>query len=128
MEKKNIESGILELYVYGLSETENEEVTTMAKNNPESKCRIVIEKRLCLYPLVLLRFIRWKIMRKLKPNSTLQLVIERTTVRRWAAAILLLVGIGFNTISCSKQAIKKQPKMEQELNQLELKTRKAKLV
>jgi hypothetical protein len=31
MEKKNIESGILELYVYGLSETENEEVTTMEK-------------------------------------------------------------------------------------------------
>jgi hypothetical protein len=36
--KEYIESGILEL-VYGLlSETERE-VTTMAKNNPEIKCR-----------------------------------------------------------------------------------------
>jgi hypothetical protein len=62
--KEYIESGILELYVYGLlSETENEEVTTMAKNNPEINASNAIEKRLCLYPLVLLRFIRWKFMK-----------------------------------------------------------------
>jgi hypothetical protein len=62
--KEYIESGILELYVYGLlSETESEEVTTMAKNNPEINASNTIEKRLCLYPLVLLRFIRWKFMK-----------------------------------------------------------------
>jgi hypothetical protein len=53
----------------------------------------------------------------------------------WAATILLLVGVGFqyNQLQqTSNQVVKMQQlkkiKMEQELNQLELKTRKAKLV
>jgi hypothetical protein len=54
-------SGILELYVYGLlSETEMKKLLRW-KNNPEVNADVIaIEKRLCLYPLVLLRFIRWK--------------------------------------------------------------------
>ena len=41
-----IESGVLELYVYGLlNETENEEVALMAKNNPQINAEIIaIEK------------------------------------------------------------------------------------
>lgn len=44
--KEYIESGILELYVYGLlSEAENIEVSTMAKNHPEVNDEIIaIEK------------------------------------------------------------------------------------
>lgn len=44
--KEYINSGILELYVYGLlSDTENEEVTTMANTNSEIKDEIIaIEK------------------------------------------------------------------------------------
>ena len=44
--KEYIESGILELYVYGLlSEPENEEIATQAKNNPEINNEIIaIEK------------------------------------------------------------------------------------
>jgi hypothetical protein len=86
----------------------------MAKNNPEVNADVIaIEKRLCLYPLVLLRFIRWKFTRKLKPNSNSipPPVVEMEANRMdrilsWAATILLLVGIGSNTISCSKQAIR----------------------
>jgi hypothetical protein len=45
--KEYINSGILELYVYGLlSDTENEEVTTMANTHPEIKDEIAIEKQL----------------------------------------------------------------------------------
>jgi SMC interacting uncharacterized protein involved in chromosome segregation len=52
----------------------------------------------------------------------------------WAATILLLVGIGsqYNQLQqTSNQVVNattEKVKMEQELNQLELKTRKAKLV
>jgi hypothetical protein len=47
--KEYINSGILELYVYGLlSDTENEEVTTMANTHPEIKDEIAIEKQLTL--------------------------------------------------------------------------------
>jgi len=44
--KEYTESGILELYVYGLlSETENLEVSFIAKNNPEINAEIIaIEK------------------------------------------------------------------------------------
>jgi anti-sigma factor RsiW len=44
--KEYINSGILELYVYGLlSDTENEEVTTMANTHSEIKDEIIaIEK------------------------------------------------------------------------------------
>ena len=40
--KQYIESGLLELYVYGLlSEAQNEEVAFMAKNNPEINDEII---------------------------------------------------------------------------------------
>ena len=44
--KEYIESGILELYVYGLlTESENDEVNAMANKNPEIKAEIIsIEK------------------------------------------------------------------------------------
>jgi hypothetical protein len=64
METKEYDSGILELYVYGLlSDTENEEVTTMANTHPEIKDEIIaIEKQLALsssfHPSI-----RWLIMK-----------------------------------------------------------------
>jgi hypothetical protein len=80
------------------------------QNNPEN-ADVIIEKRLCLYPLVLLRFHSVEITRKLKLELNPQ-VVEMEANRNWteyfswAATILLLVGVGFNTISCSKQAIR----------------------
>jgi hypothetical protein len=50
METKNTSTRILELYVYGLlSDTENEEVTTMANTHSEIKDEIIaIEKTISI--------------------------------------------------------------------------------
>lgn len=136
--KEYIESGILELYVYGLlSETESEEVATMAKNNPEINTEIIaIEKAIVSLSSSFAPFhsveIYEKIKAKLELNPTTK-VIEMEPTRNWAqyigwaAAILLLVGIGYQyneleqTSNQVVNATTEKVKMEQELNQLQLK-------
>lgn len=137
--KEYIESGILELYVYGLlSETESEEVAAMAKNNPEINAEIIaIEKAIVSLSSSFAPFHSVenyeKIKAKLELNPTK--VIEMEPSRNWAqyigwaAAILLLVGIGYQyneleqTNNQVVNATTEKIKMEQELNQLELKNK-----
>lgn len=140
--KEYIESGILELYVYGLlSEAENEEVTAMAKNNPEINAEIIaIEKAIVSLSSSFAPFHSVenydKIKAKLELNPSNK-VIEMEPARNWAqyigwaAAILLLVGIGFQynqleqTNNQVVNATTEKVKMEQELNQLELENKES---
>jgi anti-sigma-K factor RskA len=139
--KEYIESGILELYVYGLlSETENEEVTTMAKNNPEINAEIIaIEKAIVSLSSSFAPFHSVENYEKIKTKLGLNptKVIEMEPTRNWAqyigwaAAILLLVGIGFQynqleqTNNQVVNATTEKVKMEQELNQLQLKNKES---
>ena len=134
--KEYINSGILELYVYGLlSETESEEVTTMSNTHPEIMDEIIaIEKSIVALSS---SFSPWhsvanyeKIKAKLELKHTP--VIEMETSRNWsqyvgwAAAVLLLVGIGFqyNQLEQTNDQVvsteMEKVKVENELNQLVL--------
>ncbi|MFV7235769.1 anti-sigma factor domain-containing protein [Flavobacterium sp. ZB4R12] len=137
--KEYIESGILELYVYGLlSETENEEVNAMAKNNPEINDEIIaIEKAIVALSSSFSPFHSVANYEKIKSKLELKhaKVIELEPTRNWsqyigwAAAILLLVGIGYqynqleqtNTQVVNAEVVK--AKMEKDLNALELKNK-----
>jgi anti-sigma-K factor RskA len=137
--KEYINSGILELYVYGLlSETENEEVTTMANTNPEIKDEIIaIEKAIVALSSSFSPFHSVANYEKIKAKLELKHapVIEMETTRNWsqyigwAAAILLLVGIGFqyNQLEqTSNQVVSteiQKLKVEKELNVLTLKNK-----
>jgi anti-sigma-K factor RskA len=137
--KEYIESGILELYVYGLlSETESEEVATMAKNNPEINVEIIaIEKAIVSLSSSFAPFHSVEIYEKIKSRLELNptKVIEMEPTRNWAqyigwaAAILLLVGIGFQynqleqTNNQIVNATTEKVKIEQELSQLQLKNK-----
>jgi anti-sigma-K factor RskA len=139
--KEYIESGVLELYVYGLlSETENEEVTNMAKNNPEINAEIIaIEKAIVSLSSSFAPFHSVEIYEKikakleLKHKEVIQLEPSRNWAQYigWAAAILLLVGIGFQynqleqTSNQVVNATTEKVKVEQELNQLELKNKES---
>jgi anti-sigma factor RsiW len=65
METKNTSTRILELYVYGLlSDTENEEVTTMANTHSEIKDEIIaIEKAIVALSSSFHPSTRWLIMK-----------------------------------------------------------------
>jgi anti-sigma-K factor RskA len=135
--KEYIESGILELYVYGLlSETENEEVSTMANTHPEVKEEIIaIEKAIValsasfspFYSVANYEKIKAKL--ELKHNPVIEMDTSRNRVQYigWAAAILLMVGIGFqyNQLEqTSSQVVSteiEKAKVEKELNELSLK-------
>jgi anti-sigma-K factor RskA len=137
--KEYIESGILELYVYGLlSETENEEVATMAKNNPEINDEIIaIEKAIVALSSSFSPFISAEHYEKIKEKLELKhsKVIELESTRNWsqyigwAAAVLLLVGIGYqynqleqtNTQVANTEVEK--AKMEKDLNALQVKSK-----
>jgi anti-sigma-K factor RskA len=138
--KEYIESGILELYVYGLlSETENQEVYTMAKNNPEINEEIIaIEKAIVALSSSFSPFHSVANFEKIKAKLELQSepVIELETASRnwapyigWAAALLLLAGIGYqyNEMSLSKTQLVNseagKAKLEKDLNGLQLKNR-----
>lgn len=134
--KEYIDSGILELYVYGLlSETESEEVTTMSNTHPEIKDEIIaIEKAIIALSS---SFSPWhSVANYEKIKAKLELkhapVIEMETSRNWsqyigwAAAILLLVGIGFqyNQLEQTNDQVVsteiEKVKIEKELNELAL--------
>ncbi len=103
--KEYIESGILELYVYGsLSEAESEEVATMAKKHPEIQAEIIaIEKSILALSSSFAPFqsVENYATIKEKLNLSTPEVIPMASKRNWAqyigwaAALLLLAGIGF---------------------------------
>ena len=104
--KEYIESGILELYLYGLlSETENEEVTAMAKTNPEINAEIIaIEKAIVALSSSfspfhsVANFEKIKAKLELKHANVIQMKPASTSRLQyigWAAAVLLLMGLGY---------------------------------
>lgn len=102
--KEYIESGILELYVYGLlSEAENIEVDTMAKNHPEINDEIIaIEKGVIALSSSfspfhsVANFEKIKAKLELKHSGVVQMKPRNwTNYMGWAAAIVLLIGIGY---------------------------------
>lgn len=115
--KEYIESGILELYVYGLlSETENIEVAEMAKKNPEIENEIIsIEKAIVALSSSFSPFHSVANYEKIKTRLELKhgKVVEMKPASRWseyagwAAAVLLLLGVGYQTLQLSqtKEAI-----------------------
>ena len=137
--KEYIESGILELYVYGLlSEAENEEVTTMAKNNPEINVEIIaIEKAIVALSSSFSPFHSVANFEKIKEKLELKhaKVIELEPSKNWsqylgwAAAILLLVGIGYqyNQLDQTNSQVVnteiEKDKLEKEFNVLKLKNK-----
>lgn len=135
--KEYIESGILELYVYGsLSETESEEVAAMAKKYPEINAEIIaIEKSIVSLSSSFSPFQSAENYAKIKEKLELKApeVIPMTPKKNWsqyigwAAAILLLFGIGFQynqleqTNNDVVKATVEKAKIEKERNELALK-------
>lgn len=103
--KEYIESGVLELYVYGLlTESENDEVAAMANKNPEIKEEILsIEKAIIALSSSFSPFISHSQFEKIKAQLELKhgrVVDLKTRSNKmayigWAASIVLLMGIGF---------------------------------
>ncbi|TDE30521.1 anti-sigma factor [Flavobacterium ranwuense] len=135
--KEYIGSGILELYVYGLlSEPENEEVNIMAKNNPEINDEIIaIEKAIIALSSSfspfhsVANFEKIKEKLELKHAAVIQLEPSKNWSQYigWAAAILLLVGIGYqyNQLDQTNTQVVnteiEKAKLEKEFNVLKLK-------
>ena len=134
-----IESGILELYVYGLlNETENEEVALMAKNNPQINAEIIaIEKAIVALSSSFSPFHSVANYEKIKEKLALKhnpKVIELEPKRNWsqyigwAAAVLLLAGIGYQynqnqfvTNQVVQSSTIEKAKLEKDIKALELK-------
>ena len=112
-----IESGILELYVYGLlTETENLEIAELAKKNPEVDQEIIsIEKAIVALSSSFSPFHSVANFEKIKARLELKhgKVVEMKPASRWseyagwAAAVLLLLGVGYQTLQLNetKEAI-----------------------
>lgn len=110
--KEYLESGILELYVYGLlSESENDEVTAMSNKNPEIKAEIIsIEKAILNLSSSFSPFISHSQFEKIK--SQLELKHSRVVSMKprsnvasymgWAASIVLLVGVGYQYLKVNE--------------------------
>lgn len=138
--KQYIESGILELYVYGLlSETENIEVTKMAKENPEINNEIIaIEKAIVnistsFSPFLSAdNFAKIKSNLDLKHNKVIQLQPKKNPLQYmgWAAAAVLLIGIGYqynNQITTENQVVtleKDKSKLKEAIVSTENKSKK----
>jgi anti-sigma-K factor RskA len=135
--KEYIESGILELYVYGsLSEAESEEVAAMAKKYPEINAEIIaIEKSILALSSSFSPFQSAENYAQIKEKLNLKAaeVIPMKPKRNWvayigwAAAVVLLAGIGFlytqleQTQTAVANATIEKTKIEKERKQLELK-------
>ncbi|TRX21720.1 anti-sigma factor [Flavobacterium franklandianum] len=110
--KQYIESGILELYVYGLlSETENSEVSQMAKEHQEIEAEIIsIEKAIVNLSTSFSPFLSADNFEKIKAKLDLKYskVIDLKPRNNWsqyvgwAAAVTLLVGIGYQYTQLSE--------------------------
>lgn len=137
--KQYIESGILELYVYGLlSEAENIEVAEMAKKNPAINDEIIaIEKAIVALSSSFSPFHSVANYEKIKAKLELKHadVIELQPSRNWsqymgwAAAIILLLGIGYqyNQLDQTSNQVAtttlEKVKLEKDLNALQLKNK-----
>jgi anti-sigma-K factor RskA len=107
-----IDSGILELYVYGLlTETENLEIAEMAKKNPEMDKEIIeIEKAIVALSSSfspfhsVANFEKIKARLELKHGKVVDMKPASTWSQYvgWAAAVLLLVGLGYQTLELTK--------------------------
>ncbi|WP_394774112.1 anti-sigma factor domain-containing protein [Flavobacterium sp.] len=107
-----IESGILELYVYGLlTETENLEIAEMAKKNPEMDEEIIsIERAIVALSSSfspfhsVANFEKIKARLELKHGKVVELKPASTWSQYvgWAAAVLLLLGLGYQTLELTK--------------------------
>ncbi|WP_158727877.1 MULTISPECIES: anti-sigma factor domain-containing protein [unclassified Flavobacterium] len=103
--KEYIESGILELYVYGLlSESESEEVASKAKNSAEINSEIIaIEKAIValsssfspFHSVANFEKIKEKLELKHAPVIALESSSNKMQYLGWAAALLLLLGAGY---------------------------------
>lgn len=107
-----IESGILELYVYGLlSEKENLEIAELAKKNPEVDQEIIsIEKAVIALSSSFSPFHSVENFEKIKARLELKhgKIVEMKPASNWsqyvgwAAAVLLLLGLGYQTLELTK--------------------------
>lgn len=110
--KQYIESGILELYVYGLlSETENSEVNQTAKEYKEIEAEIIsIEKAIVNLSTSFSPFLSADNFEKIKAKLDLKYskIIEMKPRNNWsqyvgwAAAIVFLLGIGYQYTQLSE--------------------------
>ncbi|HMK07346.1 MAG TPA: hypothetical protein VK476_07445, partial [Flavobacterium sp.] len=112
-----IESGILELYVYGLlNETENIEVSKMAKSHKEINDEILsIEKAIVNLSTSFSPFLSSENFRRIREKLELKhsKVIDMKPQSNWsqyigwAAAVILMVGVGyqFNKLNDSHKQI-----------------------
>lgn len=139
--KTYIESGILELYVYGLlNETENEEVSQMAKNHKEINDEIIaIEKAILNLSTSFSPFLSVDNFEKIKSKLEIKhgKVIEMkpknnwTPYIGWAAAVLLLAGVGYqyNQLNVSNTQIVtilgEKSKLQEAVVTLELKNKQS---
>lgn len=107
-----IESGTLELYVFGLlTEAENLEIAEMAKKHPEMDQEIIaIEKAIVALSSSfspfhsVANFEKIKERLKLKHGKVVDLkpTSNWTQYVGWAAAVLLLLGLGYQTLELTK--------------------------
>ncbi|PAM92894.1 anti-sigma factor [Flavobacterium sp. IR1] len=107
-----IDSGILELYVYGLlTETENLEVAEMAKKHPVIEQEILsIEKAIVALSSSFSPFHSVANFEKIKEKLELKhgKVVEMKPASNWsqyvgwAAAVLMLLGLGYQTLELTK--------------------------
>jgi len=107
-----IESGTLELYVYGLlTETENLEIAEVAKKNPEVEQEILaIEKAIVALSSSFSPFHSVANFEKIKARLELKhgKVVEMKPASNWsqyvgwAAAVVMLLGLGYQTLELTK--------------------------
>lgn len=107
-----IESGTLELYVFGLlTEAENLEIAEMAKKHPEMDQEIIaIEKAIVALSSSFSPFHSVANFEKIKERLELKhgKVVDLkptsnwTQYVGWAAAVLLLLGLGYQTLELTK--------------------------
>ena len=142
--KEYIESGILELYVYGLlSESENDQVTAMSNKNPEIKAEIIsIEKAVINLSSSFSPFISHSQFEKIKAKLELKhgKVISMksgsswTSYMGWAASLALLIGIGYQYTKLNEttnQVVtieKEKSKLQESVIDLEAKNKETELV
>ncbi len=116
-DKEYIESGILELYVYGLlTEKENLGIAELARKNPEVESEIIaIEKAVSALSSSfspfhsVANFEKTKALLELNDGKVINIksASNRSQYLSWAAAVLLLLGFGYQTLELakSKQAV-----------------------
>ena len=142
--KEYIESGVLELYVFGnLSENETAEVSKMANENAEIKEEILsIEKAVVSLSFSMAPYLSAANFIKIK-NKLIEKHAEVIEMKSkpnvflyvgWAAAILLMIGVGFQFNEGKKAESQlatietEKSKLKEDLNGLTLKNQQTETV